>query len=35
MTITQRDELLNLLQKTKEFLMEHLVPGRQMHWTSN
>ena len=31
LTITQRIELLELLQKSKSFSMEHLAPGKQIH----
>ena len=30
LTVTQRNELLKLLQKFKYFFMEHLVPGNQI-----
>ena len=32
---TQRNELLNFLQKFEDFSMEHLAPGKQIQYTSN
>ena len=30
LTMTQRNELMKLLQRLKDFLMEHLEPGKQI-----